>query len=255
MSNLSPYYQDSSITLYHGDWRDVLPHLDSVDVTITDPPYSARVHSVVRSREMGRRDRGAGGAASARVVDLGFSCLTDEERLTVAKEFGRLTKRWVLTFSDIESIHSWRADMQAAGLQYVRTGAWVRENGAPQFSGDRPAEGFEAITICHRPGRKRWNGGGRRAVWSVPVVIDRGHNGARLHPTQKPDALMRSLVELFSEPGETILDPYAGSGSTLVAANYLGRKAIGVEKNELYCERTVTRLQQLVLAFSEEAGA
>ncbi|MGV9840475.1 DNA methyltransferase [Nocardia niigatensis] len=74
-------------------------------------------------------------------------------------------------------------------------------------------------------GRKRWNGGGKRAVWSAPIVIDRGRTGARLHTAQKPDKLMRALVEQFSDPGETILDAFAGSRSTLAAAALLGRKS------------------------------
>lgn len=250
---MEPYYSDDSTVLYHAKWQAVLPNLDAVDVTITDPPYSERVHTSVRSREMSPTDRGKGGAASSRVVALGFDPLSIDERLSAAGEFARLTRRWVLAFSDIESTHLWRRDLESAGLQYVRTGAWVRENGAPQFSGDRPAEGFEAITICHRPGRKRWNGGGHRAVWSVPIVIDRAHNGGRVHPAQKPDKLMRQLVHLFSDPGETILDPYAGSGTTLVAAHYLGRKSIGIEQNERYCEIVATRLQQGVLDFQEGA--
>lgn len=89
------------------------------------------------------------------------------------------------------------------------------------------------------------------AVWSVPIVLDRGRNGARLHTTQKPDSLMRSLVDLFTDPGETILDPFAGSGTTLVAAAYLGRRAIGVEREERYCEVIAKRLEERALDFGE----
>src|SRR5690606_30894158 len=111
----------------------------------------------------------------------------------------------------------------------------------PQFSGDRPAAGFDAITICHPSGRKRWNGGGAHAVWTHPVVIN-GAGEARVHTTQKPLSLMTQLVSLFSDPGETVLDPFAGSGTTLVAAKNLGRRAIGIELDERYCEVAARRL-------------
>lgn len=114
----------------------------------------------------------------------------------------------------------------------------------PQFTGDRPATGFEAITICHPKGKKRWNGGGSHAVWSYPIVLNRSGNDPRLHTTQKPEPLMVELVRLFSDPGETILDAFMGSGTTLAAAKRLGRKAIGIEREEKYCEIAAKRLAQ-----------
>lgn len=249
-----PYYVDASVTLYHGKCEDVLPSLEAVDVVITDPPYSEHTHKSVRSAKMLANDRGGKyGADTRRSVDLGFEFLSTDLREFCAEQFARLTRRWVLVFSDVESDHLWRDDLTDNGLDYVRTGAWIKVGSTPQFSGDRPATGFEAITICHPKGRKRWNGGGKHAVWSVPIVLDRGRNGARLHPTQKPDGLIRSLVDLFTEPGETILDPFAGSGTTLVAATYLGRKSIGVERNEAHCEVIAKRLAQGVLDFGEIA--
>jgi site-specific DNA-methyltransferase (adenine-specific) len=252
---IRPFYQDEFVTLFHADCRNILPTLDHVDVTITDPPYSAKTHSAVRSREMKPWDRCAGGAASSRVIDLGFEPLTDELRSLAAGEIARLTRRWALVFSDAESDYLWRADLMAAGLDYVRTGAWIRENSAPQFSGDRPAAGFEAVTICHPQGRKRWNGGGKRAVWSVPIVSNRRHNEVRVQPAQKPDQLMRVLVDQFSEPGETILDPFAGSGSTLLAAAFLGRHAIGIERDERFCLSAARRLMNAQLTIPGMSGS
>lgn len=124
----------------------------------------------------------------------------------------------------------------------------------PAVLRDRPATGSESITICHQPGRKRWNGGGKHAVWSVPIVLDRGANGARLHTTQKPLELMLSLVDL-TDRNETVLDFVAGSGTTLVAfPKSLGRRAIGVELEERYAEIAARRLSQDVLDFEERRG-
>lgn len=249
----TPYYSDSHVTLWHGDCRDVLPGIQGGGVVvITDPPYSQTVHSSVRSQKMRANDRGGQyGADVRRNVDLGFDALTLELREFCADQFARLASRWVLVFSDVESDHLWRASLERAGMDYVRTGAWIKLGSTPQFSGDRPATGFEAITIAHPKGRKRWNGGGTHAVWSVPIVLDRGRNGARVHTTQKPDRLLETLVQLFSDAGETVLDPFAGSGTTLVAAKRLGRHAVGIEAQERYCEIAAKRLAQDVLDFGE----
>ncbi|MBE3134532.1 MAG: site-specific DNA-methyltransferase, partial [Acidobacteria bacterium] len=134
--------------------------------------------------------------------------------------------------------------LTSAGLDYVRTGAWIKVGSTPQFSGDRPATGFEAITIAHQPGRKRWNGGGSHAVWSVPIVLVRGKTKERFHPTQKPQGLMQLLVGQFTDPGDTILDPFSGSGTTLIAARMLERRAIGIELDERHCESVAKRLEQ-----------
>lgn len=163
---------------------------------------------------------------------------------------------WVLVFSDVESDHLWRDDLEAVGLDYVRTGAWIKTGSTPQFSGDRPATGFEAITIAHPKGRKRWNGGGLHALWKfpevaeiphifdVPIVLNRSGKEPRFHTTQKPFPLMSALVELFSEPGEVVLDPTAGSGTTGVAAKRHARRSILIEQSEAHCESIVTRLKQ-----------
>ena len=249
----SPYYQDEHVTLWHGDCRDVLPSLEPVHHVITDPPYSEHVHGPARSSRMvSANDRGGRyGADARRNVDLGFAHLSPELRAFCSGEFARLASRWVLVFSDSESAHLWRDDLEGVGLDYVRTGAWIKIGSTPQFSGDRPAAGFESVTICHPKGRKRWNGGGKHAVWTHPIVLDRGRSGARLHTTQKPQPLMQELVAQFTDEGETVLDPFAGSGTTLVAARMLGRKSIGIEMSERYCEVIAKRLAQGVLDFGE----
>lgn len=251
---MTPYYSDDLVTLWHGKCEAVLPTLAPVDVVITDPPYSAHVHKSVRSAKMHANDRGGRyGADTRRTVDLGFAHLDDALRDACATQFARLARRWTLVFSDVESDYLWRDALTAAGMEYVRTGAWIKIGCTPQFSGDRPASGFEPITITHPPGKKRWNGGGGHAIWSVPIVLDRGRSGSRLHTAQKPHQLMDSLVALFSDEGETVLDAFAGSGTTLLSAKRLGRRSIGIEQNERYCEIAARRLAQGVLDFGVTA--
>jgi DNA modification methylase len=241
--NVRPYYADDSVCLIHGDCLDILPQLELVDHVITDPPYSEHVHGKSRS---GGRDLTADGHAASfnRANELGFSAMTPDVMASVSRWFCELSRRWVLVFSDAELTHAWREALQGAGLEHCRTGAWVKLNATPQFTGDRPGVGHEAITIAHKPGRKRWNGGGSHATWTHAIEMNRGGANPRLHTTQKPLPLMVDLVRDFTDQDETILDPFAGSGTTLVAAKLNGRKAIGIEREEKYCEIAAKRLRE-----------
>lgn len=234
-----PFYRDEAVTLYCGDCLDVLPTLGPVDHVITDPAYSAHVH---RSN---RRGLTAHGGVFSERRDLGFDSLQRWQRRAVSLYAARLTQRWTLVFSDSESDYLWRGSLQGAGLEYVRTCFWEKVGGAPQFTGDRPAVACEAITLCHPRSRKRWNGGGKQAIYKHPIVVSRGGpNDERVHTTQKPLSLMCEIVGDFTDEGETILDPFAGSGTTGVAAKLNGRKAILIEKKEAYCEIAAKRLAQ-----------
>lgn len=251
---MSIYYQDDAVTLHHSRWENVLPNLPdgSVDHVITDPPYSDKTHKSVRSRRMSANDRGGRyGADVRRVVNLGFDHLTDEERAAAAVEFARLAQRWILTFSDVETCHLWRDDLEDAGLDYVRTMAWHRLGGAPQFSGDRPGVAFEVITVAHPKGRKRWNSGGKCGHYSHAIVLDRGHEKVRVHATQKPEPLMAEIIGDFTDFGDLILDAYAGSGTTGVVAKRAGRRAILIEQDERSCESIATRLEKVEPVLTE----
>lgn len=223
---MKPYYEQNGITIYHGDCRDALPSV-SVDVTITDPPYAERTHAGARS----------GNAIGRRLIS--FDSFTESELTEIATKLVQITSRWVLMTCD------WHHASQLENSGHlVRLGVWIKPNSAPQFTGDRPAMGWEAVAILHRQGRKQWNGGGHSAVWHH--VIEQGQ-----HPTQKPLGLVKQWVNLFSNPEELILDPFMGSGTTLRAAKDLGRKAIGIEREERYCEIAAKRLSQEVFDFSE----
>jgi site-specific DNA-methyltransferase (adenine-specific) len=257
---MTPYYEDTraGITIYHGDCREVLPTLGPVDHVITDPPYEAEAHT--KGRRVTRpnattelQDKWAwhGTHGTVRYASLDFDAITDELRLAVSREFARLTKRWTIVFSQAEGAHKWEAAQVAAGLNRRRWAVWVKPGAQPQFSGDRPGVGYETILMCHQPGRSTWNGGGRVGVFT--------HIGARGigHMAAKPLRLMAELVSLFTDPGETILDPFMGSGTTLRAAKDLHRRAIGIEIEERWCEVAAKRLSQEVLAIEseEKAGA
>lgn len=196
----------------------------SVDVVCADPPYSQHVHT---KQWQGAALTSKGAArCSTRFAEIGFGHLTREDRLRLAHAYHSLARRWVIVFCDIEGVAGWIEDLKAAGLDYVRTCVWDKVDSSPQFTGDRPASAAECFVCAHQPGKKRWNAGGKRNVYRVPV---NGNTGAKDHPTQKPIALIRQILEDFTDPGDLILDSHAGSGTTGAACIELGRRFVGFE--------------------------
>lgn len=225
--------------IHLGDCLDYLRTLPdkSVDHVITDPPYGEHVHSKPWQSHM-LTNHGQHRPRSKH-AGIDFVALTDELRAAVAVEAARLARRWVLVFCDLEGGQEWRSALTGVGLDYVRTCVWEKVDSSPQFTGDRPASGAELFCCAHPPGRKKWNGGGRRNVFTFAVNAERG---GKEHPTTKPIALMLELVSLFTDPGDTILDPFAGSGTTGVAALRLGRHFIGCELDPKYHALATERL-------------
>lgn len=236
-------------TMYRGDCIDVMQTLDEVDHVICDPPYEKEAHTKARRLLKDATQRkGARNTGEVRKIDqpleISFAAITEDERSLAAEDMAKVAKRWVIAFCQIEAVGKWRTSFELSGLEWVRGGIWRKPNGMPQMTGDRPAVGFECLAIAHPNGRKKkWNGGGKHAVWTYPVDQNVGGVGRHEHPTQKPIALMIDLVSDFTDPGETILDPFAGSGTTGVACLRLGRRFIGVEKDEKYFELACERLR------------
>lgn len=230
------YYEDEQIKLFHGDARGFLPTIEdrAVDCVITDPPYSERTHRNATSNKAGERDHPL---TSSR----GFASIATLDLRSLVAEFGRVSRRWVVATLDYH--HAAEFDNQPPeGLRVLRLGVWVKTNPTPQISGDRPAQGWESIAYMHRADeRPRWHGGGKAGNYVTPIPPPEGH------PTAKPLGMVADWVRLFTDAGDTILDPFAGSGTTLRAAKDEGRKAIGVELDERYCEVIAKRLSQETL--------
>lgn len=231
--------------MVEGNCLEVLPQLPDGAVvhTLTDPPYGEHVYARTRT------NKGSGfladgvtpitgdhGASRFAMAAKAIGSIDEILEVTVAHVV-RLTSRWMLVFSCIETAHRWRDGM---GDGYVRTGAWGKTNPMPQVSGDRPGTGFEPCTIGHGPTRLRWNGGGRSALWLHANEDPRTRPD---HPCPKPIALMVDLVTDFTDPGELVLDPFTGSGTTGVACLRLGRRFLGVEKSPKYAALARERLE------------
>lgn len=233
---MEPYYERNGITIYNADCREVLPHVGPVDCVITDPPYSETTHQGART---GWYNKDIENKEFVNLIEFEH---TDADALKKTLSLISATG-WVVAFVDWHHVLSLETE-PPEGLRFVRFGIWVKPDGMPQLSGDRPATGWEAVALLHKAGGKmQWNGGGHRAVWT--------HNKEdnNQHPTQKPLGLIKELVSLFTNPGDLILDPFMGSGTTLVAAKELGRRAIGIELDKKYCDVAVRRLSQEVIAF------
>ena len=218
-------------TLYLGDCMEVMQGLDKVDAVVTDPPYDEDAH------KFGRRTRGT--IERAIICDLNFEKFNKELRFPLYKILKEISCGWVVMFCQIETVGEWKVAIEKALLKYRRTCIFRKTYGMPQFSGDRPGMGYETF-ICSwaGDGRSSWNGGGKHGVYDAfRLNTDLGE-----HQTQKPLNLMEEIVADFSNSGNTILDPYMGSGTTGVACMNLGRKFIGIEIDEKYFEIACKRI-------------
>lgn len=247
---MSLYYEDENVTLYHGDAFEVLDSLGdmSMDCVITDPPFDARTHSMARSNRGGYGTSGKGNRVLSGSSITRFDAFDHEKQLELFAGLGRITRGWVI--SNVATDTGFRFEVEKAprGLKVMRVGVWMKTNPMPIISADRPAMGWEPIIYMHREDLKpRWNGGGRALNFHLPTSQGSGH------ATQKPLPMVESFVRMFSNHGDTIFDPFAGTGTTLRAALNEGRKAIGVELEERYCEMIAKRLSQGVLDFGGAA--
>lgn len=240
---MSIYYQDDKVTLHHGDCREVMASMadESVAAVLTDPPYTDRTHKGARTNST----KAPAGGRALSGEGVGFASITDEGLRAALTECGRITRGWVV--ATLAYQHAFAFDAEPpSGLRCLRLGVWVKTNPMPQISADRPGQGWESIAYMHRDDRKSaWNGGGRSGNYVTKVQQGEGH------PTAKPLSMLCDWVRNFTEPGDTVFDPFAGSGTTLRAALDEGRQAIGVELEERYCEVIAKRLSQGVLDFGD----
>lgn len=221
----------------------------AVDVIITDPPYSAHVHANMSSGTAMKRQVDGGKGGGIPRVEMSFDALRQYD---FARDLPRVAKRWALSFCAVEDFGAYR---DAVGKdQWVRGGVWFKPNAMGQLTGDRPAAAYEGIAIMHRKTKKQWNGRGSFAYWSAELDAELAHyvhNGTRgekgRHPNQKPLNLCLELVAKFTNRGETVLDPFCGSGRIGEACVLLGRNYIGCDSDPEWVEKARARLDDAEL--------
>jgi DNA modification methylase len=203
----------------------------SVDVVITDPPYEAEAHTLQRRIKV---EGGGNNYGMADTQPLNFAPITQAERDSVAAHIGRIARHAALVFCQVEAVVAWRDALTAAGLVYRRTIPWVKPDAMPALHGRWPGQAFESIVLATAKKGRACPGGGKSVFYSyLRHDVLAGAKKAP-HPTTKPLALMRDLVELVSLPGDTVLDPFAGSGTTGLAAQQLNRNFLGWELSPEY---------------------
>lgn len=224
--------------IYLGNALEVLPTLTEVQHIICDPPYESTVHDGrATDRSNYRRD----GGPALRAID--FASI-DAIRQPFTDLCAGLAKGWFIAFCTLEGAGRWEDAIRATALRYKRACVWVKPDATPQMNGECPAVGAESFVCAWGGGgRARWNGGGKRGVYTHAVKPPDRHGG---HPTEKPRRLMREIICDFTKPGDLVVDPFMGSGTTGVAALQEGRRFVGIELRPDYFEVARRRLELTV---------
>lgn len=222
------------------DWCALAPHhRGSVDHVLTDPPYPEHVQGD------GKMFATTKGRVPVNVV-ANFDPL---ESLDFAPVLSSLARRWSLYHCALESL----GDYRLANVEgHVRSCLYVKDRAQPQLSKDRPGSKAEGMALFHSGGvKKAWNNGGTHNVF---YATPENRAKAR-HPTPKPLMLCLQIVEAFTLPGETILDPFCGAGNYGLAAYALGRVYMGTDFDPVHVASAQEKLALFQPAKALEAYA
>jgi DNA modification methylase len=259
MTTPVPYFQTDDVTLYCGDCLEILPHLGKVDCVVTDPPYGTTnlkwdkwvcdkgwFESCFAKMENGRPVimfvSGHALLYALRAAGEWFRYKFAWDR--VGKVTGALdaNRRPLRRHEDILVFSAGRSARYFVSKVKAEVGR----------RGNTATEGNNVGSGLYGKKRKRltWHDTGER--FPVDVFRDTGVDSRRReHPTQKPTGVLERLCMMYSQPSETILDPFMGSGTTGVACVKTGRKFIGIELDPAYCEIAKQRIEK---AIAERAG-
>ena len=217
---MKPYYSEDGITIYNGDCREVLPTLETFDLCLTDPPYGIDLNT-----DNSRFSGGSEKSKARRGSNVGPS-----KGAPIANDKTEFDPSFLLTVAKDQIVWGWNnyPDKLPRGACLV----WVKRNDDAFGSFLSDAE-LAFVSKGH-------------GVYCRKDLSNNAIALTRDHPTQKPIGLMKWCLAFFPK-AQTIIDPFMGSGTTLVAAKQLGRKATGVELEERYCEVAANRLRQGVL--------
>lgn len=253
---MTPYYQDDAVTIYHGDCREIMPTLGLVDFIWTDPPYGhnnnngdliskwEEVFGVGKSPKKAWRPIANDGPEANDLVRWffheAFRMLKPDRCCCCCCAGGGgpdpQFARWSL----------WLDEAFRGGFKQMVV--WDK---GPMGMGWHYRRSYETVLVAQK-GKGKWRGGKK-----IENIIRPGQYGIRKiiptaadHPTPKPVELPSAFLLWHTDPGDTVLDPFAGSGTTGRAAKELGCKAVLIELDERYCEIAANRMAQEVLPFS-----
>jgi DNA modification methylase len=228
---MTPYYQDDWVTIYHGDWRDVLAELPKVDLVLTDPPYGGGLAVDFADRfkaKAGKWWKNSDRATQQRHIPIyGDDVPFDPCRLLQIESRAKVFWGGNWYAARLPDSGGWWVWDKRGGRRDVSEAKWPMSEAELAWT-----DIGKGVRIF----RHTWFG-----------LIRDSERGEHWHPTQKPVELMKWCIEMAKCEG-TVLDPFMGSGTTLRAAKDLGSKAIGIEIEERYCEIAARRMAQEVLA-------
>lgn len=248
---VTPYYEDDHVTIYHGDCREVIDW-PTASVIITDPPYGET------NLAWDRWPDGWPALMADRMSVTQMWCFGSTRMfLDRRDEFAswRLAQDIVWSKSRGRGITSDRFSRSHELVLHWYRGRWgdlYRDtprvpSTAPTVRRTRRGSANDGSKVKPLAAGGEYVDNGTRLMLTV-IPGDPGDARTTLHPTQKPLAVLEPIVYYSCPPGGVVFDPFAGSGSTLVAAKRLGRRAIGIEADERYCEAAALRCAQGMLA-------
>lgn len=237
---MKPYYADDAVTIFHADCREVLPSL-TADLVLTDPPYGTGFYESdndVLTPDLMRS-----------FLTFGPTCIFGwpENLVALCVTIGLIPDEWVVWWPTNAAAKCGRPKMLRKESEHIAIFGKGRPIRGRQYSA-------ESIRMAHYAGagaRGKFTPHSEGALWgdvwrdASPGILGNSH--LRLHPNEKPPHVFSRLISMFE--AAVVLDPFAGSGASLLAAKDLGRKAIGIEIEERYCEIAAKRMSQAVLQF------
>jgi site-specific DNA-methyltransferase (adenine-specific) len=222
-------YEDSAVTLYHGDARDIVPTLGRFDLVLTDPPYSHKHMD------------GGGFAAGSRFYAGGALDGMNDFDLQAYSDVLLKPSEMLIAFCSRDLIPDYAA-LSRDSKRKFDLHVWHKTNAIP-FTANTWKSDLEYIALLwtKKPGWKQLSQEKHSKAFISPICQDKSH------PACKPVTLLAKYIEVLD--AQTILDPFAGSGTCGRAAKDLGRKCVLIEREEKYCEIIIKRLAQEVFAF------
>jgi site-specific DNA-methyltransferase (adenine-specific) len=208
---MKPYYQDSAVTLYNADCRDPFFENIGYDILCTDPPYGMSFQSNHRTVKH-----------SSIIGDDSFDVPFIMSLVSRSVRASYVFCRW----DNLTELPKPKSVL-----------AWIKNNWSMGDLLHEHGRQWEACAFYAAPLHEFYK--------RIPDVIQANRTGNNLHPTEKPVILIETIIA--ANVGEVIFDPFSGGGATLVASKKLGRKAIGIEIEEKYCEIIANRMAQEVL--------
>jgi site-specific DNA-methyltransferase (adenine-specific) len=244
---VKPYYDHAGIQIYHGDCREILPTLPKCDLLLTDPPYGVTQNVWDDS------------SVTFEVLDrIACPVVCTAQNPFTAQLICRYSMRF--KWADV-----WEKT-QATGFLNCKVMPMRQHEDVlifcdgkmpyfPQITARVPANIRPHLDTVETGSYGKYNAKRERTIAIDETyprsVVKFANSQDGLHPTGKPFALFSYLMRSYSAPGQTVLDPFMGSGTTLAVAKHTGRRAVGIEIEERYCEIAAKRLSQEVFDFGE----